>query len=199
MYVLAPARLRATAASLAGAGVSAADVSKLAAFINESEDDAAKARRYLAAVVSDPERALDAVRSVRCYMSTTPKDYEFGSKDRQDTLERIREHDRVWEAEVAQRKASGMWPPSKYRDPHPWENGKVIPPPPDTEVVVRVKPDAVHRERLTHLLDCAKAMKKHGRKIPGHMLSEIVWLKAHWEGFDIPPEAIEARRVLERT
>lgn len=130
---------------------------------------------------------------------TKKDDYEFGAHERDGTLQRIKDHDRVWEAEVAQRKLEGRWPPSKYRDPHPWENGVVKPPKEDPAPRSTFDPKKPSRERLMHLIACIKALKVDQRPIPGHMLSEMVWLKAHWDGFDIPPEAIEARRALERS
>lgn len=131
-------------------------------------------------------------------MGAGNNDYEFGSQDREGTLQRIREADLAYETEVRQRKLEGRWPPSTYRDPHPWENGVVKPPPPDDGPPKKpvLPPD---QQRLSHLLACCKLMKGCKKPIPSHLLTEIVGLRKHWQGFDIPPEAIEARRVLERT
>lgn len=61
VFVLAPARLRATAVALAAAGIDAEQVRQLASFIAGTEDDEGKRRKYLASVLSSAERAKQAV------------------------------------------------------------------------------------------------------------------------------------------
>ena len=64
VFILAPAKLRATASALAGAGVEPQQLIDLAQFIAEAEDDAGKQRKYLASVLVDTARTKEALANV---------------------------------------------------------------------------------------------------------------------------------------
>ena len=79
VFVLAPARLRATALALSAAEIDAGKVRELAAFIAGTEDDEGKQRKYLASVLSDVERAKAAIAGLEAHRraraeSTKPVD-----------------------------------------------------------------------------------------------------------------------------
>jgi hypothetical protein len=59
--------------------------------------------------------------------------------------------------------------------------------------------DLVKEERVGELLWICTAFKNHNRKIPGHVQRELALLSAHWGKNEIPPEIIEAKRLLEST
>lgn len=202
VLTLSPAKQRAVADALSKFGVSADDVRLLAQFVQQNEQDKAKARRYLATVLADPAQACESVAQVTKYVKANPdkddKDYEYGSKERQGALERSRKIDEEWETWRNQCKLEGRWPPSKTRAPHPWENGVVKPPVMEDEAKRRKTPEEVKLDRLGHLVAWAKLYIEYKRDIPGHVVREIMQLHTLWKGFDIPAPIVEAHRRLNR-
>lgn len=67
VFILAPARMRAVAVALAGAGVTSEQLQDLAQFIAETEEDEGKQRKYLASVLLDVERTMEALRNVAAH------------------------------------------------------------------------------------------------------------------------------------
>ena len=67
VFILAPARMRAVAVALAGAGVTSEQLQDLAQFIAETEEDEGKQRKYLASVLLDSERTMEALRNVAAH------------------------------------------------------------------------------------------------------------------------------------
>ncbi len=73
VFILAPAKLRATAVSLAAVGVTVDELRDLARFIAETEEDAGKQRKYLAAVLMDLERTKLALKNVAAHRAEAAK------------------------------------------------------------------------------------------------------------------------------
>ncbi len=73
VFILAPAKLRATAASLAAVGVEPQQLLDLAQFIAEAEDDAGKQRKYLASVLVDTARTQEALANVARHKAARAK------------------------------------------------------------------------------------------------------------------------------
>lgn len=67
VFILAPAKMRATATTLAAAGVEPQQLRELAAFIAEAEDDAGKQRKYLASILVDSARTKEALGNVAAH------------------------------------------------------------------------------------------------------------------------------------
>ena len=75
VFLMAPAKQRATAAQLAGAGVTADHLRLISDFVAESEPDAGQRRRYLAAVLVDVARTKEALANIETHRaSATPRD-----------------------------------------------------------------------------------------------------------------------------
>jgi len=56
--------------------------------------------------------------------------------------------------------------------------------------------DLVKEERVGELLWICTAFRQAGRRVPGHVRRELALLHEHWGKQEIPPEIIEARRLL---
>lgn len=128
------------------------------------------------------------------------EDYEFGSRERMGALDREKKAKAEWESYVAQCKLEGRWPPSKTRDPHPWENGVVKPPVfGDEAKAKKLDPVAIKIDRLGHLLASAKLYLEFKRPIPAHVVKELIQLHSLWKGHDIPPEIVAAKQRADRS
>ena len=64
VFVLAPAKRRATAAALEAAGITATNIADVAAFLELNEPDEIKRRRYLASVVVDVTSCKESIASL---------------------------------------------------------------------------------------------------------------------------------------
>lgn len=80
VFVLAAARRRACALGLSTAGLTTVDVADLAAFIASCEPDESRQRKYLAATLSDPERATEAVKDMQAWRNTRQEPQRRGPK-----------------------------------------------------------------------------------------------------------------------
>lgn len=80
VFVLAAARRRACALGLSTAGLTTVDVADLAAFIANCEPDESRQRKYLAATLSDPERATEAVKDMQQWRNTRQEPQRRGPK-----------------------------------------------------------------------------------------------------------------------
>jgi len=59
--------------------------------------------------------------------------------------------------------------------------------------------DPLKQGRVGELLAICAAFTGANRKIPGHVRRELALLHEHWGKQEIPPEIIEAKRLLEST
>lgn len=131
VFLLAPPKRTQVARQLASAGVTAQGLLDLAAFVAESESDESRRRRYLAAVVTNAEVAVLALRDVQHYRSKATQatqhpgkpaaavasvgGHDGGARLRAENMERVRRFEAEFAAAVARGEVS------KRRDPHPWE------------------------------------------------------------------------------
>lgn len=67
VYVLSTAKRQATAAALLAAGVTEEQVRDIAAFISESEPEGPTQRKYLVAILANPDRAKDAANGTASF------------------------------------------------------------------------------------------------------------------------------------
>jgi hypothetical protein len=52
--------------------------------------------------------------------------------------------------------------------------------------------------RVDELLRACEAFRGAGRKIPGHVIRQLVFLRKHWGRRSIPNEVVMARPLIER-
>lgn len=71
VFVLHPARLRAVAASLSGAGIEGSQLRDLDAYLKETEEDGGKVRKYLATILSDPARAIESIQGLAAHRAAS--------------------------------------------------------------------------------------------------------------------------------
>lgn len=74
VFVLSPAKQLSTAAELAAAGVQPRDIESLRTFLAAGEENEGAMRRYLAAVLADPERAKEALEGLSKWRSRQQED-----------------------------------------------------------------------------------------------------------------------------
>lgn len=74
VFVLAPARMRATATALSGADITSEQIRDLAAFLAETEADVGKQRKYLASILVDVGRTAAALKNLSDHRAAAAKD-----------------------------------------------------------------------------------------------------------------------------
>lgn len=128
VFLLAPPKRLRIARELAAAGITTQELLELAEFVAESEPDEARRRRYLAAVVANPDVAALALRDVQHYRLKSGKppkkpeatavpasEHDAGAQLRASNMEAVRRFEAEFAAAVARGEVTAK------RDPHPWE------------------------------------------------------------------------------
>lgn len=131
VFLLAPPKRQRIARELAAAGITAQELLELAAFVEESEADEARRRRYLAAVVANADVAALALRDVQHYRAKSGKpakkavapaapasEHDAGARLRAANMEAVRRFEAEFQAAVARGEVTTK------RDPHPWERSR---------------------------------------------------------------------------